>query len=73
MAAPATPRAPLILPRASSQPSAGGLTSDRFAASNHRRGDFVSSSTPPAPMAARASSGSSCSHTSAPASLTSAT
>ncbi|CAL4912310.1 unnamed protein product [Urochloa decumbens] len=40
MAAPATPRAALILPRAS-QPSAGGLTSDRFAASNRRRGDFV--------------------------------
>nr|CAB3502174.1 unnamed protein product [Digitaria exilis] len=45
MAAPATPRASLILPRASShshsQPSAGRLTSDRVAASRRRRGDFV--------------------------------
>ena len=45
MAAPATPRPSLILPRASShshsQPSADGLTSDRVTASNRRRGDFV--------------------------------
>uniref|UniRef100_K3XRD7 DAGKc domain-containing protein n=1 Tax=Setaria italica TaxID=4555 RepID=K3XRD7_SETIT len=45
MAAPATPRASLILPRASShshsQPRAGGLTSDRVAASHRRRGAFV--------------------------------
>ncbi|CAN6314225.1 unnamed protein product [Urochloa humidicola] len=45
MAVPATPRASMILPRASShshsQPSAGGLTSDRVAASRRRRGDFV--------------------------------
>ncbi|PUZ53060.1 hypothetical protein GQ55_5G022700 [Panicum hallii var. hallii] len=45
MAAPATPRPSLILSRASShshsQPSAGGLTSDRVTASNRRRGDFV--------------------------------
>lgn len=45
MAAPATPRPSLILPRASShshsQPSAGGLTSYRVTASHRRRGDFV--------------------------------
>ncbi|XP_066306552.1 sphingoid long-chain bases kinase 2, mitochondrial-like [Miscanthus floridulus] len=45
MAASATPRPSLILPRASShshsQPSAVGLTSDRVAASRRRRGDFV--------------------------------
>ena len=45
MAASATPRPSLILPRASShshsQPSAVGLSSDRVAASRRRRGDFV--------------------------------
>ena len=64
MAAPATARPSLILPRASShshsQPSAGGLTSDRVTASNRRRGDFVfvvnpsgmlpHPSTPPPPL-----------------------